>query len=251
MITQRPRDRPGITLIEVLVAISIVGLLVAVLLPAIQFGRESARRATCQDNLRQIGLALQSHATEHQALPALYNGGFLPQPRSALDEFHFYSWRTVILPQIEQSALYSQIDINVPATVASNQTAINAHITTFVCPSSSNPHQTVPDIYAWNDGAFPVAKVGAAARSDYEAVGGVRVAPQTRTSSDLSIIQFGPWGEPTYDTSNGFSIGYRKAASLGHHGRAIEHDLGGRAGRTSGPIPQGRAGQALRRRPQE
>ncbi len=204
-------DRTGLTLIELLVVITIIGLVLALLLPAVQSVRESSRRATCQNNLRQISLALQSHASQHQAFPSLFNGGFLPQPRSALDEFHFHSWRTAILPNLEQTSLFAQINMNVPATFASNQTAINVSVSTFVCPSSSNPHQVVPDIAVWNDGAFPVAKGGTAARNDYEAVCGVQVAPQTRPSLFLDIYQFGAWGEPTYDTSKGTSVSYRKA----------------------------------------
>lgn len=211
MTNSTARDRPGLTLIEILVVVSIVGLLAALLLPAVQSGRESARRATCQNNLHQIGLALHSHEAAHQFLPSLYNGKFLPQPRTAIDEFHFHSWRTALLPQIERSDLFAQLNINAPATVAANQTAINVRISTFVCPSSNNPNQTVPDILGWNDGAIPTAKVGTAARSDYEVAGGVQVARQTGMSYDLSIHEFGGWGEPTYNTSNGSSVRYRKA----------------------------------------
>ncbi len=205
-----PRGRSGMTLIEVLVVVGIVAVLAAVLLPAVQSARESARRATCLDHLRQIGLALQSHASVGQALPPLYNGGFLPQPRSGIDEFHFHSWRTAILPEIEQSPLYAQLNINLPATVAANQTAINIRITVFVCPSSSNPTQNYPDVLAWNDDQFPVAKAGSAARNDYEVVAGVQVEPQTK-STDLGNMRFGPWGEPTYDPATGVSLSYRKA----------------------------------------
>lgn len=211
MRTPKPHTRSGMTLLELLVVILIAGLLFAMLLAAVQSVRESQRRATCEDHLRQLGVALYSHATTHQTLPALYNGDFLPQPRNAIDEFHFHSWRTAILPQIEQSVLFAQINMGVPATVASNQTAINVGISLFVCPSTNSPHRIVPDILAWNDGAIPVAKVGTAARSDYEVLGGVQAAAQTRSSSDLSIIRFGPWGEPTYNVSNGASLGYRKA----------------------------------------
>jgi prepilin-type processing-associated H-X9-DG protein len=203
--------RCGLTLIETLVSVCILGLLAALLLPAIQSARESARRTTCQDNLRQIGEAIQSFEAANQALPALYNGTFLPQPRSAVDEFHFHSWRTAILPAIEQSVVYNHLNINLPTTVAANQTAINVGIEIFVCPSSSNPDQNVPDIREWNDGAIPVASIGTAARSDYEVVGGVRVSPQVKVSTNLSNIRFGVWGEPTYDTSKNIVIRYRKA----------------------------------------
>ncbi len=211
MMTPSPRDRSGLTLIEVLVVMGILALLAALLLPAAQSAREAARRATCQDRLRQIGLALQSHATAQQALPSLYNGGFLPQPRTAIDEFHFHSWRTAILPQIEQSALFNQLNFNQPSTVAANQTAINVGIALFVCPSSSNPTGTVANIYESNDGKLPVATVGTAARNDYEAMGGIQVDPWRKFSPDLAIVRFGPWGEPTYKAGTGYSSGYRKA----------------------------------------
>lgn len=80
------------TLVELLVVIGIIGLLIAFLLPAIQSSREAARRATCRNNLHQISLAVQSHEAHHRLLPALYNGSFLPQPHTAMDEFHFHSW---------------------------------------------------------------------------------------------------------------------------------------------------------------
>ena len=210
MIKPSCRERSGITLIELLVVIFILGVLIALLLPAVRTGQESSRRAICQNQLKNITLGTLGFANQYQTLPALYNGEFLPQPRSAIDEFHFHSWRTPILPYLEQSATYASINLNLPATVIENQTAINVSIGAYVCPDARNPHQTVLDIAQWNDGNMPVATVGTAARSDYEAVGGFQIANQTKTSADLSIIQFGAWGEPTYNTANGQSIRYRK-----------------------------------------
>ena len=211
MIKPSSRERPGVTLIEILVVIFIIGVLLALLLPAVQTGQESARRTICQNNLKNITLGTLGFANQYQNLPALYNGGFLPAPRSAIDEFHFHPWRTPILPYLEQSATFASINLNLPATVAENQTAINVSILVYTCPDARNPNQTVLDIARWNDGQFPVANIGTAARSDYEAVGGVQIAPQTKISSDLGIIRFGVWGEPTYNTANGVSIRYRKA----------------------------------------
>jgi len=211
MLSPTTRGRSGFTLIEVLVVVTVIGLLVALLLPAVQASRESARRATCQAHLHQIGLAVQSHEAAHQALPALYNGEFLPQPRTALDEFHFHSWRTMILPQVEQSSVFASLNLAAPATVPANQTGLNVGLALFLCPSTRRPRPTVPDIFEWNDGAIPVVKVGTAARSDYEAVGGVQVERQTGSSADLSIVRFGAWGEPTYDKANGHALRYRKA----------------------------------------
>ncbi len=191
--------RRGVTLTEILVVVGIVALLLTILVPAVQHARESARRTTCRNNLRQIALAVQSHESAHRALPSLYHGTFLEQPRHALDEFHFHSWRTAILPQLEQNVLYGRLALDLPATVPRNQAPINAGVPTFVCPSVANYTANVPDVFEFNDGKIPVNQVGAAARSDYEAVAGVYFPiPSRRSSSDMRAVRFGVWGEPTY-----------------------------------------------------
>jgi prepilin-type N-terminal cleavage/methylation domain-containing protein/prepilin-type processing-associated H-X9-DG protein len=207
-----PSRRSGMTLIEILVVVALIGLLIALVLPAIQSSRESARRTSCRNNLHQIGTAILNSESQRGVLPGLYNGTFLPQPRSALDEFHFHSWRTVILAQLEQAVVYNALNQASPVTTAPNATAFSAKLAVFACPSTSNYNDSVPDISEWNNGAIPVRKAGIAARSDYEAIGGVQVRRQAPSSSaDLSIIQFGPWGEPTYDVASGASLRYRKA----------------------------------------
>lgn len=198
--------RAGVTLIEIIVVIGIIGLLFAILIPAIQFSRESARRIVCQNNLRQIVLGIANHESANATLPSLYNGTFLAEPRNALDEFHFHSWRTAILPQLEQNTLFNAIDLSLPATDPANQASLNIVVPTFVCPSASNPNPVVPDIMAFNDGNFPTQIVGTAARSDYEAIGGVSFKPSG--TADLQNVKFGAWGEPksyyAFQTSNTF-----------------------------------------------
>jgi prepilin-type N-terminal cleavage/methylation domain-containing protein len=201
----------GFTLVELLVVIVIVGVLLALLLPAVQSARESARRTTCQNNLRQLGLAVLSYETVNRSLPSLYNGTFLPQPRNAIDEFHFHSWRSAILPELEQASISKLLDLSLPATDPENQPAINSEIHLFHCPSTSNTNSIVPEVLAFGKGSFSKTNVGTAARSDYEAVAGVQVSPQISTSADLSVIDFGAWGEPTYDLASGNSLRYREA----------------------------------------
>lgn len=73
--------RLGMTLIKTLVAIGIGGLLLLVLIPAVQKARESARRATCQNHLRQLVVAIHNHESAHASPPSLYNGTFLEHPQ--------------------------------------------------------------------------------------------------------------------------------------------------------------------------
>lgn len=154
----QPRKRRGFTLVELLVVVAIVGLLVALLLPAVQAARESARRAQCQNNLRQIGLALHQH---HDARGHFPRGGW-PKWAAAL------SWGAELLPHLEQPALYDRLDPAVPYTDANNEAAGATLVATYVCPSDP-------------DGALPKRSVDASffstaryARTSYGAVQGER-----------------------------------------------------------------------------
>ena len=100
------RSRHGMTLVELLVVIAIIAVLIALLLPAVQSARDASRRTVCQNNIRQIITAIQNFESRQRRLPSLYNGDFLPQPRIPLDEFHFHSWRSAILPELEQTPIF-------------------------------------------------------------------------------------------------------------------------------------------------
>lgn len=188
------RVRPGMSLVEMLVVLAILAILIAIVLPAVQSAREAARRMTCQNNLKQVGLALQGHANAHGALPSLYNGSFLPIPRTGLDEFRFHSWRSAILPQLEATPTSNALNFTLPATAAENQTAVNVSLGAFTCPATANPTGTVPVFVS--PGATPQ---GTAARADYEVVGGIRVAARVQPGPILGGVEFGAWGEPSYE----------------------------------------------------
>src|SRR6476646_10711529 len=98
-------DSSGFTLVELLVVIAIIGVLVAMLLPAIQSAREAARRSQCTNNLKQLGIAIQNYESARKELPP---GHRMTKVGTDIDSLG--SWVTVILPYLEESALFSQID---------------------------------------------------------------------------------------------------------------------------------------------
>ena len=93
------RPRPAFTIVELLVVIAIIGLLVALLLPAVQAARETARRSGCSNNLRQIGLAHLSHHDVHGAFPAEWSGQ--TDFAATSSDFRFIAWGLALLPFVE------------------------------------------------------------------------------------------------------------------------------------------------------
>ncbi len=117
--------RRAFTLIELLVVISIIGVLVALLLPAVQSAREAARRAQCTNNLKQIGLALHNYHEANRTFPA---GGWTVARMNM-------GWCAAILPGVEQTPLYNSLNFQVAYNVAANSSAASTVLNTFLCPS--------------------------------------------------------------------------------------------------------------------
>ena len=141
--------RRGFTLVELLVVIAIIGILIALLLPAVQAARESARRSQCTNHLKQLGLALHNYAGTHSE--------FLP-PGSPDSLRH--GLFTAILPFIEQTSIYDQIDLDgVPHDDPMRYTVINE----YVCPSFPGP-------VVFTDAMLASYQLGAV--THYQGVGG-------------------------------------------------------------------------------
>ncbi len=126
---QQRESRRGFTLVELLVVIAIIGVLVGLLLPAVQSAREAARRMQCTNNLKQLGLGFHNHESTFKAFPPLYTNATY---RNAPNHFCL----TFILPYIEQGNLASLIDLKLDGYSAANFPAFTRPIPVFMCPSA-------------------------------------------------------------------------------------------------------------------
>ena len=124
------------TLVELLVVIAIVGTLVGLLLPAVQSAREAANRSSCQNNLKQLGLALQGFHDARKKLPAGYVSAF---DGSGADTGPGWGWAASVLPWLEQSAIHARIDFARPIEAAVNAEARTGVVKAYLCPSDAAP----------------------------------------------------------------------------------------------------------------
>ncbi len=144
--SRRPR---GFTLIELLVVIAIIGILVSLLLPAVQSAREAARRNECQNHLKQVALALHSYHDLHSCLPS---GSIVRGP--SFTPLSGWGWGAMVLPALEQSALYARCDFSAHNAVGANRDAIRVTLPVMRCPSD-----TAPDTVDVELGSHPHAAV--------------------------------------------------------------------------------------------
>jgi prepilin-type N-terminal cleavage/methylation domain-containing protein len=162
----RPRvpsgNRPAFTLVELLVVIAIIGILVALLLPAVQSAREAARRIQCTNNLKQIGLAIHNYQL---ALGTFPPGNITEGPCCGTQSL--ISWPISILPYVELQTLYDRYDMNAFNEDPPNQFVREARVPGYTCPSETDANAlVVPE-------SGPASQMGVAyRRGSYRGVAG-------------------------------------------------------------------------------
>ena len=193
------RSRPGFTLIELLVVIAIIAVLVAILLPAVQQAREAARRSQCQNNLKQIGIAIHSY---NEALNILPPGAFWQSP-------HLHGSILVhLLPYVDQAGLYNQINfaaLDIDGQVGTDGKLLRSRIIHgYLCPSDTHANMNGDRALQNYSACVGPFLTGGAAGNTAGCSGGC-----TETGSAFQLPNTPPNGVPGVFSRNGLSVGLK------------------------------------------
>ena len=180
--------RTAFTLVELLVVITIIGILIALLLPAVQSAREAARQMQCKNNLKQLALACLNYEANNGGLPLLYSSS------SQL------GWTTQVLPFFEQANPYDRYDLTLPWFDAANAAVIAMRIQALECPSTP-----VPRIYTGVCSKFAGQSPNAmttftVATTDYFAISGASSATTVKAPSTIPAGYFAAYPDASPDT---------------------------------------------------
>ncbi|QDU95039.1 DUF1559 domain-containing protein [Lignipirellula cremea] len=191
--------RPGFTLVELLVVIAIIGVLVALLLPAVQMAREAARRSTCTNNLKQIGLGMANYHDAHKVFPP----GLVKAAQNGNGN-NWWSWGSMILPQLEEQNMYNTLGVG---NRVIDRTLIVQPLEAYRCPSDTGPASHVisgNNRLAGNDSTGHISGSGV---SNYVANNGYGANSATVTTGNpytANVNSTGPFRE--FSTAAGASL---------------------------------------------
>lgn len=194
------RNHAGFTLIELLVVIAIIAILIALLLPAVQQAREAARRSTCKNNLKQIGLALHNYHDVFTSFPINLYGGYgdTAGVGGTTQNSKSWGWLVSLLPYLDQAPLYNSCDPGNNTILGSGH--LDTIVSVFLCPSDPAP-AVITESNGYTTGGLPVA------RTDYKGVMG----SDWQWGAYSNNVVTTPGGD-SFANNNGlfFTLSYRK-----------------------------------------
>lgn len=197
--------RQGYWLVNLLIVVAILALVIALFLPSVRRAREAARRTQCRNNLKQLGMALHNYHDKYGVFPPVCTVDERGQP--------MHSWRTLLLPYLDQQALYEKIDLSKPWNDPSNAEALNTQLFEFLCPSAIHPltHTTYLAVATEHS----VLRRTASLRIDEISDG----TSNTILVIDVPMVEAIPWMEPR-DADTSLALSFRTATKHPHTGGA-------------------------------
>lgn len=203
------KQRRGFTLVELLVVIAIIGVMVGLLLPAVQAAREASRRMTCSSKLKQIGLALHNYESTYKRLPAGYQSFdrydlIATLPAEDYDPVTWdarggWGWAAAILPFIEQQPLYDSIDFALPLWETRFAAVRETKLPIFLCPSATGGEEAFTVVDELNaslikrGGAVRLGRTNYVVSHGQEEAWGDRSGPTGGLNGDVSRVADGPF----------------------------------------------------------
>jgi prepilin-type N-terminal cleavage/methylation domain-containing protein len=188
--------RHGFTLVELLVVIAIIGVMVGLLLPAVQAAREAARRMQCSNRMKQLGLALHNYESAFKALP--------PSRIEISNPVFQAGWQSMILPFIEQTALYDNYERRLSWFAQENVPVTTQSVSEFVCPSTPGI-RSVPSqaMYQARGITYGTPAFGA---SDYAAINNIRRAAWVVNGEPSPLATQRNWPGALFPSAPGFGV---------------------------------------------
>lgn len=215
-----PRMRSAFSLVELLVVIAIIGVLVGLLLPAVQSAREAARRSQCASHMRQLGLALHGHLDARRRFPAGYAADTASPTRDpdTFDAAPGTGWGLAIAAFIEEASTSTGYDASAGVAAAANRGIVSQRLAMFLCPTSTGPREPFA---AQSESGSPHPAGAVLGRTDFVANAGHEDPWDVAARASWEGIANGPLFRNSRTRPADVRDGLSKTVFIGEHSQAL------------------------------